>query len=90
MKCNVEETSKATKKLQMTTDTLCASYRCDWNDDVHASYLPYVSMCKETVASILATVSKCNSLCNSLNAMNIEGCISQAESIVAEEAGLMV
>ena len=90
MKCSVEETSKATKKLQMTTDTLCASYRCDWNDDVHASYLPYISMCKDNVANIQATISKCSSICNSLNSMNIEGSISQAEALVAEEAGLTV
>ena len=90
MNCNIETLGKEIKQLASAADGLQASYQCDWNDEVHESYGPYISSCKENAMAIVSAFSKGNNVCAKLNALKIDESIQQAESIISAEKSFTV
>lgn len=88
MKCSVDSLSKAQKKLVDAINVMAQSYKCDWNDDVHASYQAYVSTCKESVNTVANEIAKCKNICETVNSLTIDADIALAETLIAQEAAV--
>lgn len=85
MKCQIATIIIGLKTIKDSTSALVAGYKSEWTDEVHESFRPYISTCKECVSAIEEKVSLCKSISERLKTIDVERIIANAQQVVLQE-----
>ena len=88
MKCTIENIEKTTKKLLISSQEVSKAHKCDWQDEVHASYRTYVQACITSSGRAVEIATVLKASCDQLNSLKIDEDIKNAKSMIAEIGGI--
>lgn len=71
-------------EFQKIVTELSGKYRCDWNDSVHDSFLPFVRTMEDHSQSLHRITSKAQSILSDVEQINMDELCSTADKLVSE------
>lgn len=84
MEFSIDGLKNSLQQLNEASEQLQTSFQCDWNDEVHASYEPYVSKCKTATQGIEGVIVSLEKNCSLLNTIHPDMIYQDAENVCAE------
>ncbi len=76
--------NKNDTEFQKTVTELSGKYRCDWNDSVHDSFLPFVRTMEDHSQSLHRISSKAETILSDVEQINMDELCSSADNLVSE------
>lgn len=76
--------NKNDTEFQKLVSELSGKYRCDWNDSVHDSFLPFVRTMEEHSQSLHKISCKAESILSDVELINMDELCSTADILVSE------
>ncbi len=72
MSFNAGNIRQCADEIRNEIKNLQRAFRSNWNDEVHASFDSYISICLDNGNKLNLIASKCEKFCNELNKLKID------------------
>lgn len=76
--------NKNDTEFQKAVTELSGKYRCDWNDSVHDSFLPFVRTMEDHSQTLHRIGGKAESILSEVEKINMDELCSTANNLVSE------